>query len=64
MVEDIAKANDEQNKKLEEQIRIQQESLEYQKEHGLIWQQVYDVMSGTTEEILAFMQGRSTEFFT
>ena len=64
MIEDIAKANDEQNKKLEEQIRIQQESLEYQKEHGLIWQQVYDVMSGTTEEILAFMQGRSTEFFT
>jgi hypothetical protein len=38
--------------------------LEYQKEHGLIWQQVADIMSGTKDEILDFMMGNKTDFFT
>lgn len=63
MIDNIQKANEEQNKALQEQIRIQQESLEYQKEHGLIWQQVYDILGGTQEAILSFMQGKSVEFF-
>lgn len=64
MIESIQKANDMQIQQLDTQIRLQEEALQFQKEHGIIWTQVYEVLSGTREEILAFMQGRSTEFFS
>jgi hypothetical protein len=37
MIEKIQDANEEQVRKLDEQITIQQESLEYQKETGALW---------------------------
>ena len=64
MIEDIRQANDIQVQQLETQIRIQEEALEHQKEHGVIWTQVYEVLSKSRNEILAFMQGNSTEFFS
>ena len=63
MIENIEKANDEQVKKLEQQIKLQEEALEYQKENGVLWTKVYEIMAGTTEDILAFMQGNSVDFF-
>lgn len=64
MIEDIQQANDIQVQQLETQIRLQEEALEYQKENGVIWTQVYEVLSRSRDEILAFMQGNSTEFFS
>ena len=64
MIEDIQQANDIQVQQLETQIRLQEEALEFQKEHGVIWTQVYEVLSKSRKEILAFMQGNSTEFFS
>lgn len=64
MIEDIQQANDIQIQQLETQIRLQEEALEYQKENGVIWTQVYEVLSKSRDEILAFMQGNSTEFFS
>lgn len=64
MIQNISDANDEQIRLLDEQIRLEQESLEYQKENGILWSKVYEVMSGSTEDILAFMQGNSQSFFT
>lgn len=64
MIEDIQQANDIQVQQLETQINLQKEALEYQKEHGVIWTQVYEVLSKSRDEILAFMQGNSTEFFS
>lgn len=64
MIEDIRQANDIQVQQLDTQIRLQQEALEYQKENGVIWTQVYEVLSQSREEILDFMQGNSTEFFS
>lgn len=64
MIENIEDANKEQVRKLEEQITLQKESLEYQKENGVLWTEVYKVLAGTKEEILAFMQGKHTEFFS
>jgi hypothetical protein len=55
MIENIQEANDEQIRLLDEQIRPEEESLECQKENGVLWSKVYDIMSGSTEEILAFM---------
>jgi hypothetical protein len=48
---------------MEEQVKLQEEALEYQRENGVIWTKVYEVMQGTDAEILAFMQGHSTSFF-
>jgi hypothetical protein len=42
---------------------MQEEALQYQKENGVIWTKVYEVMSGTEAEILEFMQGNYVEFF-
>lgn len=64
MIEDIQKANDIQVQQLETQIRLQEEALEYQKENGVIWTQVYEVLSKSRDEILAFMQGNYPDFFS
>ncbi len=63
MIQNISDANDEQIRLLDEQIRLEEESLEYQKENGILWSKVYDIMSGSSESILAFMQGNKIEFF-
>jgi hypothetical protein len=37
--------------------------LEYQKENGVLWSKVYEIMSGSTEDILNWMQGNAPGFF-
>ena len=64
MIEDIQQASDIQVQQLETQIRLQEEALEYQKENGVIWTQVYEVLSKSRDEILAFMQGNYSDFFS
>ena len=63
-INQIQEANEKQVEQLEQQIQIQKEALDYQKENGIIWTKVYDVMAGQKEEILQFMQGNSTDFFS
>lgn len=64
MISSIEEANELQVKKLDEQITLQQEALEYQKENGVLWTKVYEIMSGSAESILSFLQGHNTEFFS
>lgn len=64
MIKDITEANERQVQLMEQQVQLQQEALEYQKENGVIWTQVYDVMSRSAEDILAFIQGKSSDFFS
>lgn len=63
MIQDISDANEEQSRLMEEQVELQEDALEYQKENGVLWTKVYEVMNGSYDSILAFMQGKSTEFF-
>lgn len=63
MIEDITKANERQTELMEQQVKLQQDALEYQKENGVIWTRVYEVMSGSYEQIIAFLTKGSTEFF-
>lgn len=63
-INQIQEANEKQVEQLEQQIQIQKDALDYQKENGVIWTKVYDVMAGQKEEILQFMQGNSTDFFS
>ena len=43
-IDAIQEASDNQLEKLQAQIDLMTETLEYQKEHGLLWQEVYNMM--------------------
>lgn len=64
MISNIEEANENQNELLEQQIKLQEDALEYQKENGVIWTKVYEVMARSKDEILAFMQDNYPEFFS
>jgi hypothetical protein len=55
MISNIEEANENQSELLEQQIKLQEDALEYQKENGVIWTKVYEVMARSESEILDFM---------
>ena len=63
-IENLQQASDIQIEKLQTQIDLEKESLEYQKKHGIIWSKVHEVLEGSKDSILSFMQGKSPEFFS
>lgn len=63
-IDKVAEASQTQIEKMEEQIQIQKDQLEFSKEHGLIWENVNRILSGSTSEILEFIQGNDTSFIT
>ena len=63
-IETIRDTNQRQAELLDQQVKLQEDALEYEKENGVIWSKVYEIMQGTDAEILNFMQGKNTEFFT
>jgi len=48
---------------MDTQIEIMNETLEFQKEYGLLWEEVYNVMSGSAAQITDFISGNS-EFWS
>ena len=58
----IQEASDLELEKLEQQISIMTETLEYQKENGLLWNDVYEVMRGTPEQIAAFISENDAKY--
>ena len=63
MIADIEEANKNQIELLEKQIKIEEETLEYQKENGIIWQQVATILNDTKDSIMAFFSGSAPDFF-
>lgn len=63
MIQNIEEANDRQVELMEQQVQLQQDALDYEKEHGILWTKVYEIMSGSSDEILEFMQGNTSSFF-
>ena len=55
----LQEASDNQLKKLDEQIALMTETLNYQKEYGLLWNDVYDVLSKHDENGLADWIGKN-----
>ena len=56
-IDAIQKASDAQLEKLQTQIDLMTETLEYQKENGLLWQEVYEIMNQwTPEQIVQFIE--------
>jgi len=50
--------------RLDAQIELMTETLEYQKENGLLWDQVAQIMQGTPEQISNFITANSKEWAT
>lgn len=63
-IDKIQEANEKQVQQLELQVQLQKEALDYQKENGIIWTKVYDVMANQKDEILKFIQGNAIDFFS
>lgn len=56
-IDTIQEASNNQIEKLQKQIDIATEALEYQKENGLLWQEVYQMMNEwTPEKMLEFVE--------
>lgn len=56
-IDAIQEASNNQLKKMQEQIDIMNEALEYQKENGLLWTEVYEMMNlWTPEQMLQFIE--------
>ena len=60
-IDAIQKASDAEIKKLEQQISIMEDTLKYEKEHGLLWNEVKDIMTWTPEEIESFLLENSKD---
>ena len=54
-IQAIQDASDKQIERMDAQIDLMNDTLEYQKEHGLLWAQVYGIMSKTESDILGFI---------
>lgn len=56
-IDTVQEASNKQLEKLQTQIELMTETLEYQKENGLLWQEVYEMMNNwTPEKILQFIE--------
>ena len=51
-----------QLEKMDHQIEIMTETLEYEKQNGLLWRDVYNVMAGNPAEISAFLNENTNSY--
>lgn len=61
-IDAIQTASDKQLEKMDLQISIAQETLDYQKRMGLLWNEVYKIMGGSEGSILKYLQTYSADF--
>ena len=61
-IDAIQEASDHQIERLDEQINIMTETLAYQKENGLLWDKVYEVMQGSPEQIADFITSHAQDW--
>ena len=61
-IDSIKEANDKQLDALNRQITLQQETLDFQKENGVLWTKVYEVLSQSDGKIMEFLIQNSSEF--
>lgn len=61
-IDSIKEANDKQLDALNKQITLQQETLDFEKENGVLWTKVYEVLSQSDGKIMEFLIQNSSEF--
>ena len=62
-IDAIQNASDLQIERMDDQIQLMTETLEYQKEYGLLWGDVYQVMNESAARITNFIMGANSEFW-
>ena len=62
-IDKLQEASDNQLKKLDEQINLMKETLEYEKEHGLLWNDVYQIMAGSPEDIANYIKTNDSDYW-
>lgn len=62
-IDAIQAASDLEIERMDSQIEIMTEALDYQKEYGLLWGNVYEVMEGTAQQITSFITNGNSEFW-
>lgn len=62
-IDAIQRASDLEIERMDSQIELMTETLEYQKEYGLLWGNVYEVMEGTAAQITSFIIHGNSEFW-
>ena len=63
-IDAIQEASDLELERLDKQIELMTETLEFEQEYGLLWGQVYTIMGGSAQEIRDFIHGNSADFWT
>ena len=63
-IDALQEATDKQLEKLDAQINLMTEALEYEKLHGMLWEQVYEVLNGTPAEIAQFIKENTSDYWS
>ena len=63
-IQAIQDASDAEIQRLDNQITLMEETLAYEKEHGLLWDDVNTVLKGTAQDIVDFISGNTTEYWS
>ena len=63
-IDALQEATDAQLEKLDTQISIMEETLAYEKENGLLWGQVYEIMQGSPEEIAQYIKDNDSSLWS
>ena len=62
-IDAIQTASDLQLERLDAQIDLMTKTLEYEKEHGMLWGEVYQVMAKTPEDITTFIYEENSKYW-
>ena len=62
-IDAIQEASDLQLERLDAQIDLMTETLEYEKDYGLLWEAVYQKMAVTPEEITSFIMEENSKYW-
>lgn len=61
-IDSIKDANEKQLDAMNKQIMLQQEALDFQKENGVIWTKVYEILAQSDGKIMQFLIENSSDF--
>ena len=63
-IQAIQDASDAELERLDNQISLMEETLAYEKQFGLLWNEVDEVLKGSAEDIVSFIQGNTEEYWS
>ena len=64
LIDEVKKSSDLELEKLQAQIDLSTELLNFEKEHGLLWERVSEIMQGSKDSIISFVTGEDKSWAT